>query len=66
MKIYKVKVSVRTGGSAPYKEDFYHTQVQAKSEKDAKDAAESEAIDDAQRKGIDGSITAEAVECVIV
>lgn len=66
MKKYKIKVSVRSGGSAPYKEDFFTTEVTAASEREAKDIAESKAIDDARKRGVAGGITAESVECVIV
>ena len=66
MKKYKIRVSVRSGGSVPYKEQFFTTEVTAASEREAKDIAESEAIEDAREKGVAGSVTAESVECVIV
>jgi hypothetical protein len=66
MATYKVKVSVRTGESPPYKEVIISTEVQANSDRHAKDLAESEALNDPRLKEEQGSITAEAVECVKV
>lgn len=63
MATYKVKVSVRTGKSAPYKEIIISTEVQANSDREAKDLAERKALDDPRLEDEQGSITAEAVEC---
>lgn len=66
MQTYDIRVSVRTGTSAPFNEEFYNTKVQANSEREAKDIAESEALDDTSKKGVAGSVTSEAVSCVII